>query len=142
MMPPFKSILTQYPKQNTIAAPPAPPPANLKPEDKPPIAPAQNNNTYWMRPPTGTATEEGLMPGDDGYVDPHAETMNEWEDINKQKGFKPDGSVYLHSESESGRGEEEGGNYQGTGKKHRGTGDRARLAANKTQGQSATILTE
>jgi len=141
MMPPFKSILTEYPQQNTKAAPPAPPPANLKPEDEPQIAPAQNQTT-WMRPPTGTATEEGLMPGDDGYVDPHAETMEEWEDINKQKGFKPDGSVYLHSESESGRGEEEGGNYQGTGKKHRGTGDRARLAANKTQGQSATILTE
>jgi len=110
--------------------------------------------TTWMRPPTGTATDDGLMPGDDGYVDPHAETMDEWEDIDKNEtgGFRPDGTAILHSDPDSAHSlsllssasqrEEEGGNYQGTGRKHRGTGIRARLAANKTQGQSATILTE
>ena len=109
--------------------------------------------THWMRPPQGTATDEGLMPGDEGYVDPHAEAMAEWEDIDKGStgGFRPDGTAILHSDPDSAHSlslltsasqrEEERGNYQGTGKKHRGTGDRARLAANKTQGQSATLLT-
>jgi hypothetical protein len=36
---------------------------------------------------------------------------------------------------------EERGNFQGTGRKNRGTGNRARLAANQTQGQSASLLT-
>ena len=35
----------------------------------------------------------------------------------------------------------DGANYLGTGKKNRGTGDRARLAANQTAGQTASLLT-
>ena len=60
--------------------------------------------TTWMRPPQGTATDEGLMPGDPGYVDPHAEVMKEWEDIDKNPmtgGFRPDGTVILHSDPDS-----------------------------------------
>ncbi len=142
-------------------APIAPPPkttiAPKRPDPlptKPPAVVAPKPKTTWMRPPIGTATDDGLMPGDEGYVDPHAETMADWNNIDKNStgGFRPDGTAILHSDPDSAHSlsllssasqrEEESGNYQGTGRKHRGTGNRARLAANKTQGQSATLLTE
>ena len=34
-----------------------------------------------MRPPQGQTTAEGLNPGDPGYVDPHGETMQEFNEI-------------------------------------------------------------
>ena len=51
--------------------------------------------THWMRPPEGQPTEEGLIPGDAGYVDPHAEAMEEWRGIDKQGSFGPDGEAPL-----------------------------------------------
>jgi len=42
--------------------------------------------TYWMRPPQGAQTEEGLLPGDEGYIDPHAAAMEEWRNIPYRQG--------------------------------------------------------
>ena len=82
----------------TTIAPKRPDPLPTKPPAV--VAPPL---TTWMRPPQGTATDEGLMPGDPGYVDPHAGVMAEWEDIDKGStgGFRPDGTVILHSDPDS-----------------------------------------
>lgn len=113
-----------------------------KSKERPEIAPAQNQ-THWMRPPQGTATEEGLMPGDPGYVDPHAEAMTEWKDIDKGKtgGFRPDGTVILHSDPDSAHSlslaaQSEGGGY---GKKRKAEMSRGQM--NLTGSKGSTILT-
>ena len=53
-------------------------------EEKPDTV--QPGLTYWMRPPEGAQTEEGLMPGDAGYIDPHAGAMEEWRNIPYKQG--------------------------------------------------------
>ena len=61
--------------------------------------------TYWMRPPQGQNMDDGTQMGEDGYIDPHAGAMEEWEDIDKgaSGGFRPDGSVKLHSQKKYGQ---------------------------------------
>jgi len=59
--------------------------------------------TYWIRPPEGMEMEDGTQMGEKGYVDPHAGTMAEWEDIDKGStgGFRPDGTTIMHSDADS-----------------------------------------
>ena len=40
--------------------------------------------TFWMRPPEDTPMEDGTMPGEAGYIDPHAGAMEDWRNIDKQ----------------------------------------------------------
>jgi len=90
-------------------------------------------NTYWMKPPQGTEMEDGTQLGEAGYVDPHEETMAEWEDIDKGStgGFRADGTAILHSDSSSA-----GGGY---GKKRKGEQSRGQM--NLTGSQGSSILT-
>ena len=60
--------------------------------------------TFWMRPPQGQPMEDGTMPGEEGYVDPHAEAMEQWLDIDKQGSFGPGGKAPLHSDKKYGKG--------------------------------------
>ena len=42
--------------------------------------------TYWMRPPEDSPMEDGTMPGEEGYIDPHAAAMEEWRNIPYKQG--------------------------------------------------------
>ena len=47
--------------------------------------------TYWMRPPQDTPMEDGTMPGEAGYIDPHAGAMEEWMNIPNKQGYSDSG---------------------------------------------------
>ena len=94
-----------------------------------------------MRPPQGQTTEEGLNPGDPGYVDPHGEAMEEFNQIQGALNEEGGAESFHLGTGKFKQDDPEGANYLGTGKKNRGTGDRARLAANQTAGQTASLLT-
>ena len=71
-------------------------------EEKPDTV--QPGLTYWMRPPEGQPMDDGTMPGDAGYIDPHAGAMEAWKDIDKQGTFGPGGRAPLHSDKKYGQG--------------------------------------
>jgi len=105
--------------------------------------------THWIRPPQGMEMEDGTQMGESGYVDPHAETMTEWENIDKGStgGFRPDGTAILHSDPDSAHSialakagaadaSTEGGGY---GKKRIGQESRGQMNLTGSRGNS--ILT-
>jgi len=125
-----------------------PPGTTIAPEppeqlQEPPPDRVEPGLTHWMRPPQGQQMEDGTMPGEEGYVDPHAGAMEEWLDIDKGPtgGFRPDGTAILHSDSEgllAGEGDER--RSGGYGKKR--VGEQSRKQMNLTGQRGNSILTE
>ena len=80
--------------------------------------------TYWMRPPQGAQTDDGLLPGDEDYVDPHANAMEQWRGIAAREYGDQSGLSAV------------GGGY---GKKRKGEESRGQM--NLTGSQGSSILT-
>ena len=111
--------------------------------------------TYWMKPPQNQNMEDGTQLGEAGYVDPHEETMAEWEDIDKGStgGFRADGTAILHSDPDSagsvgllesgssGLLGESGSSSIGGGYGKKRKGDQSRGQMNLTGSQGSSILT-
>ena len=76
---------------------------NKQEEEKKPDT-VQPGLTYWMRPPQDQPMDDGTMPGEAGYIDPHAGAMEAWKDIDKQGTFGPGGRAPLHSDKKYGQG--------------------------------------
>lgn len=106
--------------------------------------------TTWARPPQGQAMDDGTMPGDPNYVDPHAEAMATWNNIDKGPtgGFRPDGTAIMHSDPDSAHSlsllSEDSGSGSGSGEGGYGkkrVGEQSRKQMNLTGRHKSTILT-
>ena len=106
--------------------------------------------THWIRPPQGMEMEDGTQMGESGYVDPHAATMTEWENIDKGPtgGFRPDGTAILHSDPDSahslnllGDANSSDSSTQGGGYGKKRKGQESRREMNLTGSRGSSILT-
>jgi|APSaa5957512535_1039671.scaffolds.fasta_scaffold14913_4 hypothetical protein len=142
MMPRFNSIITGWPKPYIMKPPPSP----IVEEEPVEFGEPKENN-----PRSNDPRDSGRYMSLDYYLEKYPDkteadynallgVTSDSNQIGGERGSEAHENAVVDIQSELSNPEERG-NFQGTGRKNRGTGNRARLAANQTQGQSASLLT-
>lgn len=142
MMPRFNSIITDFPQPYVMEAPPPEEPVNFTPEGDNPRSNDPRGSGRYM-------SEDYYLERNPGKTSEDYFNMlkgkSDSNQLGGERGSKEHNEAVaaMKIELEASRPgyEQKEGFYQGSGRKHRSTGDRARLAANQTQGQSASLLT-